>query len=288
MANKKITALLILGIFLLAVSSFTVIASDVYVANGVVFVSPLAGGITGGTLFLNVSNVTGVFNQLVNCTFYAKSAGKTANITQADLGTAGNNTNKNVNISFDSTHGVLEDGNDYIFNATCRNLTNDVTDRTITGVIINNGVPTAPTLSPATNTLITTTTAQTFTGTVVDANTTSCTYAIGRGGVSTISGDTTTGTATYSSTTCTFSKTFSNQGDNGNWYWTITASDESNTSTSTGILQVNIPPVGGGKTQAQQQLAITGTEGEKSYLPLIVLGAVLALALILIYASKKK
>lgn len=284
MANKKTIAWLIFGIFLLSFFSWTV--SAVYVADKVDFVSPVASGVVRDLIALNVSNASG-FNQMVNCTFYAKSAVKTGNTTQAALGTFDNESIRAVYGTF-NTSTTLEDGNDYIFNATCRNKTNDVTDRLISSVVIDNGVPTVPTLSPATDTLITTATAQTFTGTVVDAKTTSCTYVIGRGGVSTTSADTTSGTATYSSTTCTFSKTFSTQTDNGNWYWTITASDESNTSTSTGLLQVNIPPVGGGKTQASRQLAVGDTEGEdKNYLPIIVIVVVLVIAVALIYASKK-
>jgi len=180
-----------------------------------------------------------------NCTLYAKSV-STANsswvIVQYQIvnTSSGNATLPAVNFS------VLEDSNDYVLNATCQNITGILeTGDTNIGITIDCTSPTAPTLSPTTNTLVTSSGSQTFTGTVTDSETTSCSYVIGRGGLSTTSADTTTGTGTYSGSSCTFTKTFTDQNDNGQWYWQITASDGTNSSSTTALLQVQIAPSGG-------------------------------------------
>lgn len=180
-----------------------------------------------------------------NCTAYGQST-LTANSSWATLGggpTVANETATIWNITFDSS--IIEDANNYIFNATCINGTDTEGDTNI-GITVDNTAPTAPTLAPASLTEITSSTTQTFTGTVVDATTTSCTYAIARGGASSGS-DYISGSGTYSGTSCTFTKTFDGTDDNGVWYWSTTASDETNTTSSgQNKVVVSLPGSGGG------------------------------------------
>jgi hypothetical protein len=225
--NKYLLAMyLLLGVALLSVAN---------AEGSVTVVAP--SGTVAGTAVLNATGTS-----ILNCTFYAKSA-STANSTWTAIGTFVNGTSLGVNGTYAT--GGLEDSNDYIFNATCRNSTNSIHDGVSSAVTIDNTVPQAPnSLSPATNTLVTSAGAQTFTTTVVDRNTTGCTYVIGRGGIT--AGDATSGTATYATTSCSFTKTFSTQTDNGLWYWKVTATDGTNTTGSTiNTMNVQIAPAGG-------------------------------------------
>lgn len=276
-------------LFLTLVMFSTFMVSAVYVANGVTFVNPLASGTVTGTQVLNVTNSSGLFNQLVNCTFYAKSA-STANSSWTLIKeSTANNTLYNVNTTFVST--ILEDSNDYVFNATCRNKTNDQTDRTITGVIIDNTTPTAPTsLDPATGTSRTSAGTITFTSTVVDRETTSCTYAISKGDTDTGS-DYITGTGTYSVGTCSFTKAFSTSADGGNWYWKTIASDGTQTTTSAkNVYTVAIPSNGNlAVAQANQKAQVTtqgGILGGITSNPILII--VIVVIVFLIFNQKKR
>ena len=92
-------------------------------------------------------------------------------------------------------------------------------------VVFLTGFILAGTITPSTNTLITSSTTQTFTGTFTN-NATSCSYAIGLGGTSTSSVETKEGSITPSGATCTFTKSFNTSADNGNWYWYINSVNE--------------------------------------------------------------
>jgi len=207
-----------------------------------ILVAPATSGtLTGATAVLNVTN--GTLIEILNCTWYASSS-LTANSTAVSIGAQTNESASadHINMTFDST--ILEDANNYIVYAQCFNATSNETTVSSTGVIVANTEPTAPTLSPADYTTRTTSGTQTFTGTVVDAVTTSCTYTIYRDGSPS---DGSSGSGVYSGTSCTFTKTFSTSADNGVWWWTVTASDETDTtSSSTYKYNVNFPGSGGG------------------------------------------
>ena len=251
MKKSSAFVLSILGLF-----AFSMLVASVSAADVVTLVNPASSATVGGSAYIwNVTNSTN-FDQLVNCTLWGKSAGATANTTLVNVAFASNDSASAQLLMVNGTFNSLgfEDGNDYSFYASCYNLTNSLLNTsTNTNIIIDNGVPTAPVLSPSTNTQITATTTQTFTGTVVDRNTTACTYSIGRGGINTGSSDTTSGSAVYSGSSCTFTKTFSTSSDNGDWYWQMTASDGTNTTASgNNIFSVQIPAAGGGFVPAQQ------------------------------------
>ena len=212
--------------------------------DNITIVTPaVSGTLTGATALFNVTLITGYeAENWTSVRIYLHSASLTANTTEA-LATdwVTNETDLILNGTLDST--VFEDGNDYIFKAQLFNGT-DYLNVTRTGITIGNTEPTAPTLSPADLTTRTTSGTQTFTGTVVDAETTSCTYTIYRAGSPS---DGTSGSGVYSGTSCTFTKTFSTSADNGVWWWTVTASDETDTtSSSTYKYNVNFPGSGGG------------------------------------------
>lgn len=248
--------------------------------------------IAGTVAVLNATNATTLGN-MVNCTFYAQSA-STANSSWANLGFVSNLTANALNLNLTFNSNTLEDSNDYIFNATCKNLSNSGTSSLTTAVTIDNTAPAAPSaLSPATNTLQTTSTTQNFSSTVINANTTSCTYVIARGGASSGS-DYITGAGTYSGTTCSFTKAFTTTNDNGNWIWYTIASDGTNT-TSASAINYNFqtaPNAGGVANSAQanavknqQALAIGGSDSGSAGIGIIVI--IILVAIGIVYFIKK-
>jgi len=214
-------------------------------ANVTIVTPSASGSLTGATALWNISFVTGFeAENWTSANVYLSSASLTANTTEVQLVTAQTNeTDLNINGTIDTTG--LEDANDYVIKFQIMNGTDEI-NITRTGITIQNTIPQTPTLSPASQTGITTSTTQTFTGAVTDANTTSCTYTIARGGA-TSGQDYISGTGTYSGSSCTFTKAFSSTLDNGVWDWTITASDETDTTSSTtNKIVVSLPGAGGG------------------------------------------
>lgn len=278
MKNSKTFALsfLVVSLFLF---------SMVMVSAVPALVSPLTNGtLTGASAVLNVTN--GTLTEMLNCTWYASSA-STANSTAVSIGAQTNESASatNINMTFDST--ILEDSNDYVIYAQCFNATSNETTVSSTGVIIDNTNPTAPTLTPADETTKTTAGTQTFTGTVIDATTTACTYTIYRGG-SPSDGD--AGSASYSGTTCTASKTFSTTADNGIWWVTMTASDGEDTASTTNKFNVNLPGLGGGNLPLTDDGADDGISGDgtQSMAWIFVLIVIVAIISLVFFFKKNK
>ena len=267
-ANKTLFVFLLASVFLLTMVSAVP-----------VLVAPATGGtLTGASAVLNATN--GTVTEMLNCTWYASSA-STANSSAVSIGAQTNESASatNINMTFDST--ILEDSNDYVVYATCFNSTGSETTTSATGVIISNTNPTAPTLTPADQTTVTATGTQTFTGVVVDATTTGCTYTIYRGG-SPSDGD--SGTAVYSTTSCTASKAFSTTADNGVWWVTMTATDGTNTASTTNKINVNLPGLGGGSLP----LDTTGSgDGYGDNTIVWIIGIVAILAVVGFFVMKK-
>lgn len=267
--------------FLLSVIS---LVSASYVANGVVFTSPIASATVTGTYILNVTNATTIFGTIHNCTFYAKSA-STGNSSWTNIGFFTNMTISIVNGSFNSA--ILEDSNNYYINATCANSTAGFTDAVISGVIIQNTVPTAPSaLSPADDSKVINASTQTFSATVNNKTTTSCTYRIDRYG-SPSDPKSSSGVATDGQTTCSFTKTFSTTQDNGVYTWSIVASDGTDTTSTSADFVVQIPGTSGGLppgTYTTQDGTTTSTS--KDYTYYFVGGGIIIAILLIIYRKK--
>ena len=244
-----------------------------YVSAVPILTAPVTDAtLTGATSPLNVTN--GTLTEMLNCTWYASSS-LTANSTAVEIGTQTNESASAtlINTTFDST--ILQDADNYVFYAICFNETDNETTAESTGITIDNTIPQAPTLSPADLTTRTTSGTQTFTGTVTDENTTSCTYTIYRAGSPS---DGSSGAGTYATTSCTFDKTFTTSADNGVWWWTVTASDETNTTaSSTYKYTVNIPGSGGGLPLT---IGGDGTVGEDSNVWKWVVGIIVLLVVI--------
>ena len=271
MKTKNISLAVFSLMFLFAISL-------VSAAEVVTLVSPSTSGtLSGATALLNASiaNPEGNFT----CTFYAMSS-LTANSSWEQIGQIENETAEVANITFDSN--VLQDANNYQFNVSCGNSTEEYADVLTTSVTIDNTVPQTPSLSPSDLTEITSSTTQTFTGTVTGENTTSCTSTIARGGASS-GNDYSTPTVTHSSNSCTFTKAFTSTSDNGVWYWTITASDETNTSTSTtNKIVVSLSPANGG-LPPQADDGLTETIKNNFWM---IFGIILFLAIVVIVVIK--
>jgi hypothetical protein len=261
---------------------FALIFALALVSASPTLVSPASSAtISGATVLLNATN--GTLSEILNCTFYASSP-STANSTAVSIGSAVNESASDLDINMTFNSAILEDSNDYSIYASCWNATTQQNSSARTGITVDNTIPQAPSsLTPATYNTVTTAGTQTFSSTVTNQNTTSCTYTIYRGGSS---ADGNSGSATYSSSTCSFTKAFSTTSDNGEWWWTITASDGTNTtSSSTNHLTVNLPGKGGGA------LPLTtsgdGTTGSKKAGWVIMIIIVLAVVG-LIYAFTRK
>lgn len=276
MAHKKEV---LFGLILLTAFLFSIVGVLGAVVN------PANSATISGTAILNATNVS--LPDMVNCTFYAKSA-STANSSWTSLGTFTNATANPLNINGTFSSSILEDSTDYQFNATCRNSTNSLTSNVGTATVtIDNTIPQAPSsLSPSDKTVKTTSGAQTFSSTVTDANTTSCTYHIARNHAS-AGNDYITGTATYSGSTCSFSKTFSTTADNGVWTYGFTASDGTNsTSSSENELQVNLPGSGGGYLPGTPSGQV-GEKEKQGFLVIVLVVVVLGIILLWLIFKKK-
>lgn len=234
---SKSTNLLTLMMAMLVLTSLTLVSATV--------INPSSGATVSSTAILNATNTS--MANMVNCSFYAKSA-STANSSWGYLALATNvSTNPlSINVTFDSA--VLEDSNDYIFNASCRNRSNYIYDSLSTGVIVNNTIPTAPTsLSPASGTVDDDGTVS-FSSTVTGARTTGCTLIFNGGNPGQSSY-----TMTHSGNTCTYSlasipeQTFK---------WYIRASDGTDTANSAErYFEVDMP------TRATKTAAILQSQG---------------------------
>lgn len=283
MGNKKLMfiCLAVFSLFLFSLISVSALES----ANITVVTPGASGTLTGASAVFNCSVIAGYEDQNYTTGYiYLQSAGLTANTTETLMATVSNTTAYDFNGTLDST--TLEDGNDYTFKCSLFNGT-DYVNASRTGITVDNGVPTAPTISPANYYTITTSGTQTVTGTVVDAETTSCTYTIYRGG-STADGN--SGSGSYSGSSCTFTKAFSTSADNGDWWITVTASDGTNTTASSvSHLTVNLVGAGSGSL-LPLEVAGDGTTGEGSNGWKWVIGIIVVILIVvaIFYFGRKK
>ena len=239
--------------------------------NNVTLLRPTSGATVTGTYTLNATNITsgGMFDVLANCTFYARSAGLTANTTWITLGTFRNATSKAQSVNGTFNSAILEDGTDYVFNVTCLNLSEDfATSLSATGVIIQNTVPTAPSsLSPTSNS-VDTDGLVTFSATVVDRETTGdCTlFFVGKNpGSSSYN-------MPYSGSTCTSAQlTIAEQG----YEYYIRATDGTDTTDSAKVsFSVDSKSSAGKTALLATQKGVTATGGATlSVAPLSTVGA---------------
>lgn len=241
--------------------------------------------VTGTTVSWNATNSSGLIG-MTTCNIWIKSVSLTANTTYVNVSTASNTTADQTNITGTFNSVLFEDGNDYSIFAECGNATGGSLGNSTakTGIIIDNGVPTTPSsLSPATNTGITSATTQTFSATVGDASTTSCTYTINRflSSQDTLSAS---GSGTYATNSCSFDKTFSTSADNGVYTYTITASDGTNTTSASADVNVQIAGSTGGLPPGDYQESdgeITTTNGSNTTTILVIVGILVVLGIII-------
>jgi len=298
MASKQKIGLL----GLLIITGFILTMS--FASAATTIVTPAADSTVCLNANINVSTTDVHAGTLVNITIYAKSA-STANSSfvafktnnSANM-TAQGNSSGNIPVNF----SVFEDSNDYILNVTVKNLSNGYVfgEDTNTGITIDCTVPQAPSaLSPSDNTLKTDTTAQTFSVTVTGVNTTGCTLYTSLGG-----GTYNSYTMTHSGNTCTYDDSeFSGTNLNGNYYWYVRASDNTNTSDSgTNILQFQLAPTGGNQQVAEQNQQIINNENQPQQqslvnlftdtkiatIPLWVIILVAVIVIAIVYYNKKK
>jgi hypothetical protein len=281
--NKQMGKKLKISLFLLvAIAVFTFSVMSVMASATVV--SPGASAVVSGTYILNASGV-----DLANCSFYAKSP-STANSSWTFLGSFVNTTAGSIKINGTFNSAVLEDSNDYTFNASCLNGSGQYHEGTRSGITIDNTVPTTPTLSPESNTKDTDGDV-TFTGTVTGARTTGCIlYFDG------INPGSSSYTMTHSGNTCTYTKTAMPE---QTYKWYVIASDGTNTSTSTtNTINVDVN-TGGAKGGAiwylneqssgnSETLSITTDGSEKQNNTIVIVVILLVIITIAVVLNKRR
>lgn len=192
-------------------------------------------------------------------------------------GTDGNRTKWN----FTMRANDLEDSNDYTFKATC-NVTNAGTTRlitgTVTGITVDNVRPVAATLTGPAEAETDTDGQVTFTGTVADKNTTSCSLVFSNEGptptLASYAMD-------YSATSCSLTA----QLPMGSGYkWGIAAFDTQNTTLSS-YRTLSVRTMG---NLPQKALYLQSIEGQASRSSTLVWGAIILGALYLFSKQKKK
>ena len=266
--------------FLIVISLITFASAATTINN------PAASSTFGCTGVINVTSTdVDDYENPINVTIYAKST-LTANTTYKQIA-VNNSVNftvtGNMSVGSFNLYGIIEDANDYIFNATLTNRSGAITGAdTNTVIVVDCTVPQTPTISsPAESSSITSSGVQTFNYDVVGRKVTTCTYKLSRGGATT-GDDYISGSGTHSGATCTFTKDYANTNDNGLWYHSVTASDETNTSTSsTSTVSVELVPGNGGLTSKQSKLLTNGSD----YTGWIIL-IVLAIILVIIFRKK--
>ena len=268
------------------------ILATMSIASAISLVTPADNAvISGNSVVLNASGTN-----LVNCSFYAKSS-STANSTWTLLGTFNNESTTSVNGTFNSH--VLEDSNDYVFNATCTNSSNSVFSDINTGITVDNTVPSTPTsLSPATNTIDTDGTV-TFSANIIDANTTKCILYFSENNPGRSSY---TMTQTPGTSTCTLRL---NDIPEQTYTWYVVASDGTNLSSgsSSNIIQIDKKTSSGGVSilkyyekhgkvirKSGKTFTIIGNEGLNTSIMGLPLWMIIALAIVVfvIYKAYKK
>lgn len=199
---------------------------------------PSSSSIIGGIVSLNATlNTTSWYN----ITYQIQSGGLTANTSWANI--CVNLTVNSSACSFDTS--VVEDGTDYSIRAYQDSATANI-EQTSSSLRVDNTVPTAPTdLTSASQT----SSSFTLSSTVTGSRTTSCTMAWS--GSSPLGGSVPSGT--HSGNTCSFSITSANEGDYG---YTVTASDGTNTTTSS-ITYFNIELGTGRGSKASSSTGLT-------------------------------
>ncbi len=243
MKTKKV----LLGLCILSIFLFSILSVSALTSNNITIVVPNATSIMFTSSFtwnVSIQLDAGASENYTRAAIYISSAGLTANTTAVLVDVAANDTVRSFLGTFDTTG--FQDGPDYIFNVTLYNGT-DFISLTRTSLDINNTIPAAPSSpSPANLGSIIAPGTQTFSQTVIGANTTSCTYTLNRDGQN--SGpDSIAASSTHSGNTCSFTKAFSTSADNGNWCWIQTASDGlDSTASSQNCVSVGIPGAGGG------------------------------------------
>lgn len=212
-----------------------------------------SSGMGGAGISFNVTVPETDSGTNFTCKLYAQST-LTANSSWVLLATAHNNTAggglvNQTNSSFSSL--VLEDANNYQFNATCWNQTNWIDDAVNTAVTVDNTIPQAPTsLSPTSDT----DGSVDFSATVTSANTTSCTLFFPN-----LNPGSSSYSMTHSGGTCT--ATVNPMAEQG-YDWYVRASDETNTTdSSTENVRVDLS-TSSGKTALLYNAGLINNEGK--------------------------
>lgn len=202
----------IIVLLLLAVcATFAFAATDVNVT------SPASSSVITGSTFLNST----IVKPTVNVTFQVQSA---STATSSWTTVCRNLTANGTGCTWDTT-GV-EDASDYIIRAYSNDNTSQI-GNTVSSITIDNTVPTAPSSLTSGEQSANTGTV-TLTGTVVNAETTTCSVTFGANGFPTSS----VPSASYSASTCTVTLNNPSEGD---YTYTLTASDGTNTTASSSV-----------------------------------------------------
>lgn len=301
-----LNTLLVLSLFLsLGIASAATTANMTATNVSYCVREKLCDNILSKSVVINVSYDNAYQDQnWSSANLYIIGKGKTANTTlvlvngSATPGATQYKLNRSNNMSITINSSAFEDGVDYNITISLFNGSNYL-NISFSPSWIDNTIPQAPTLVLADKTAITSTTTQNFSSTVIDRNTTECTYTLYRDG-SASDTKSKSGSASYYGTSCSFTNLFSDSSDNGRYIYAITASDGTNTtSSSSDTFNVNLPGSTGGLPAGQYQtkegktftVAETGEvkEGVGLSTGLIVGGiAAVVLIIVVVFIVRKK
>ena len=289
MEKKLNIALLIISLFLLSALSVSLVSAGVFTAT---LNLPASSTIKSGTIVLNVTVTNYVSN--ISCDFSAKSTSTANSSWTGIVSNVYNNSEaaNTINATFSTV--TLEDADDYIFNATCRNGT-AFSSVTNTAIRLDNSRPLTPSSLSPTDGTIDTDGIINFSATVESNTTTQCnlnfTY---------INPGQPWYSATYQTVSCDKVLTLSE----GTYIWYIGASDNTNwTKSAENTLIVDIKTSAGTaglihQLEEEGKIKITGTrtftivdsffDGKLGPLPvwLIVIIVIFAIGMYWLYKRK--
>lgn len=213
-----------LNLFGILLFATLLLASVQFVSSTATLVTPASSAVASGSAVVwNATNSSGFANML-NCSIYVSSP-STANSTAVNVSTSTNSSAASLFIDGTFNSNLIEDSNDYSVYASCANITHIENSTANTAIVIENTIPqAASSMTPADGSTDEDSSSVAFSGTVTNANTTSCTLFF-----TGINPGSTSYTMTYSASSCSY--TLSNPSDQ-TYQWYIRASDGTNTTNS--------------------------------------------------------
>ena len=247
-------------------------------ATSVVLHTPEDSGAVSDMATLTASIDSNV-SRYENCSWYVKGAGLTANTSWITIGDQVINATNGLWTTTYNTTNNLEDGTDYIFNVSCTNATNTVSDVS-SSVVVDNTVPTTPSSLVPSSESTDDDGSISFSSTVTSGRTTACTLYFPNRNPGSPSY-----TMTHSGSSCTY--TISSLPEETYDYYIRASDGTNNTDSAVTRFNVDIETPSNFLFQGGQSEALSIASGDSdTNWTWIIIGVVVLIAII--YLLKKK